>query len=119
MDNIKENTIAEYIERYRNTESMTSYRMAKSILKMISNDIKISDYEKAFDRVEDLPYYYLGQEVKTPYGRGIIIGLKMPSNGLYLSPKQSMCHVWYSTEKSSPWVQFEFTLDQIEKFQNE
>ena len=61
---------------------------------------KLSDYEAALKLVSSLPKFYLGQEVETKDGIGIIVSLYMGYNGLYLSPESSRAVVWYSTEKA-------------------
>jgi hypothetical protein len=74
-----------------------------------------TSYLAALDRVNDeLPIFHLGQEVDTEYGRGIIISIAMPHNGLYLSPEQANAVVWYSTEGATQgWVNHEFRLTDL------
>jgi hypothetical protein len=72
-----------------------------------------TDYEKAIDAVSNLPHFYLGQEVETEHGIGIIVELNMEYNGLYLSPERSKCVVWFSTETATPWVNREYRLLEI------
>ena len=73
------------------------------------------DYKKAVQSLKDLPRYYIGEEVSTEYGNGILVSISMPSNGLYLSPKQTKCVVWYSTQKSTRFVQVELSINDIHK----
>lgn len=76
----------------------------------------ISDYANGLNAVKDMPKFYLGQEVKTKYGNGIIFNLSFPTNGLYISPFQATCAVWYSTSRAASetdWVTHEFKLSEI------
>lgn len=74
----------------------------------------MNDYEKALERMKELPNFKLGDEVSTPIGKGIIVSLEMPSNGLYLSPERATAVVWFSTEGSTNgWVQKEFELNEL------
>lgn len=75
----------------------------------------MTDYDKALKAVEGLSHFMLGQEVMTPIGKGIIVSLEMPSNGLYLSPQKATAVVWFSTQTSqNGWVQKEFPLSELE-----
>lgn len=79
-----------------------------------------SDYQKAKeDLKENLPSFSLGEEVKTKEGIGVIVSLRMPHNGLYLSPESAMAVVWFSTQKavneSLNWVSSEMYLHEIQK----
>jgi hypothetical protein len=49
----------------------------------------MTDYKKAIEIVKNIPKFYLGQEVLTKFGKGIIIELNMPANGLYITPEQA------------------------------
>jgi hypothetical protein len=76
----------------------------------------MNDYEKALERMKELPNFKLGEEVSTPIGKGIIVSLEMPSNGLYLSPERATAVVWFSTETTpNGWVQKEFALNELYK----
>lgn len=75
----------------------------------------MNDYEKALDAVKYMPRLYLGQEVKTPIGKGIIVKINMHFNGLYISPQTSTAVVWFSTmEAKDGWVNKEFRLSELE-----
>lgn len=79
----------------------------------------MDDYTKNLKRVSDYPKFYLGQEVDTPNGKGIIINLSTPSNGLYISPERSTAIVWYGVRVDpfkSPMVQEEYSLQDLYKF---
>jgi len=71
------------------------------------------DYVSAKKDIEDLPKFYLGQEVHTADGIGIIVSLSMPHNGLYPSPEKSDVVVWFSTDRAKPWVSKEYKLREI------
>jgi len=78
---------------------------------------KESDYQKGLNAVKPLPTFYLGQEVETKDGKGIIVRLSMEFNGLYLSPERSEAVVWYSTSKAFDegitWVSFTYRLSEL------
>jgi len=78
---------------------------------------KPSDYENAKKITSELPKIYLGQEISTPLGLGLVINIKMPSNGLYLSPEKAECLVWFGTDNSkSGWVQYSYSLKELEGY---
>lgn len=83
---------------------------------------KKSDYESALERVSSLPKFYLGQEVETKDGRGIIVSLNMFHNGLYLSPESNSAVVWFSTQKAvskgSKWVNAVYLLSELKAVEN-
>jgi len=73
-------------------------------------------YKIALKAITEIESFALGEEVVTPIGRGIIISLTMPANGLYLSPERADVIVWFSTaESTNGWVQHEFYLRDISK----
>ena len=79
----------------------------------------LSDYQKALHIVSVMPRFYLGQEVQTKDGKGIIVDLKMQWNGLYIEPNTSEVVVWYSTETAANrteggnWVSFTYKLTEL------
>jgi len=77
-------------------------------------EIKLSDYQKELIHVKDIPKIYLGQEVKTEIGKGIVVKIEMSFNGLYLSPEQAMCVVWFSTSSTkNGWVSKSFRISEV------
>ena len=80
---------------------------------------KLSDYQRALDSVKDIPQFYLGQEVHTKDGTGIIVKLEMEYNGLYIVPDSSKIVVWYSTESAvdrvdgGRWIAYNYTLTEL------
>lgn len=80
---------------------------------------KLSDYQKALHIASAMPRFYLGQEVQTKDGKGIIVDLKMQWNGLYIEPDTSEAVVWYSTESAANrteggnWVSFTYKLTEL------
>jgi len=73
-----------------------------------------TDYEYALDSVKNIPKIYLGQEVKTPIGKGIVVNIYMSHNGLYLSPDRSKVVVWFSTSCSKGgFVNREFNISEL------
>lgn len=80
---------------------------------------KLSDYQKALHIASVMPRFYLGQEVQTKDGKGIIVDLKMQWNGLYIEPNTSEAVVWHSTESAANrteggnWVSFTYKLTEL------
>ena len=64
-----------------------------------------------------MPRFFIGQEVKTEHGIGIIVAIEMPHNGLYLQPERAEAVVWYSTERAFKegikWVSFTYKLTEL------
>lgn len=83
------------------------------------NTEKLSDYQKALSIASVMPRFYLGQEVQTKDGKGIIVDLKMQWNGLYIEPNTSEAVVWCSTESAANrteggnWVSFTYKLTEL------
>lgn len=78
----------------------------------------MTDYQKALDRIKTIPKIYLGQEVDTPVGRGIVVSMQMEFNGLYLSPERSTAILWFSTsEARGGWVSKQFNLSELKILQ--
>jgi hypothetical protein len=76
-----------------------------------------TDYGKAKIRVSSLPKITLGQEINTPLGKGIVISLSMPSNGLYLSPEKAEVTVWFSTMQfQHGWVQYSYSYNDLKDY---
>ena len=74
----------------------------------------MNDYERAKNSVSTLTKFYLGQEVETEFGVGIIVNLEMSFNGLYVSPESSKVTVWFSTEGAKEgWVSHNFSIYKI------
>jgi len=77
----------------------------------------MNDYESNLNNVSKLPKFYLGQEVDSPNGKGIITNLDMSSNGLYLSPERSTAVVWHGCDSSkTSMVQEQYSLEDLNKF---
>jgi hypothetical protein len=73
-----------------------------------------TDYEKALHIAVGIPRFFLGQEVKTSDGTGIIVKMQMDYNGLYISPEKSYAVVWYGTSKrESRWVNARYKLTDL------
>lgn len=85
----------------------------------MDNKVKLSDYQNAVLLTNNIPRFYLGQEVTTKDGKGIIVELKMDWNGLYIQPNTSEAVVWYSTESAvhrtegGRWITFTYYLTDI------
>ncbi len=75
---------------------------------------RLSDYEKALQLTKTMPQFYLGQEVQTKDGTGIIVSSEMRWNGLYIEPNTSLAVVWYSTNTpANNWVSSTYKLTEI------
>lgn len=56
------------------------------------------------------------QKVKTPDGKGILINIETPFNGLSISYEQAKCTVWYGMDSNQNGkVSWEYPLKEIEK----
>lgn len=72
--------------------------------------------EQNIEKAKLIPKYFLGQQVTTTEGRGIIVGLSMPTNGLYISPERAQVTVWYGCGNDSQrWVQLTYSISELEK----
>jgi len=108
--------IAYLQEKVKNTDESKAFRNLKEVPPALDdpNLEHKTDYEIAKRCVSILPGISLGQEINTPIGKGIVIKLSMPSNGLYLSPEQAEVVVWYSTMGSkSGWVQSSYNYPEL------
>ncbi len=79
------------------------------------------DYSKAIEILSEYNFskYGYGTEVNTEFGKGIIVSIIMPANGLYISPERTKYHVWYGTAKasfSSRWITKEFSFEELEQY---
>jgi hypothetical protein len=90
----------------------------------IDKDAKngLSDYDYSLVQVSNMPRFFIGQEVKTKHGIGIIVAIEMPHNGLYLQPECAEAVVWYSTQRAFEqqirWVSFTYKLSDLSPIEN-
>jgi hypothetical protein len=61
------------------------------------------------------------QEVNTEDGRGILVSIETPHNGLYVEFDRAKATVWYGTDKSvftnfSRWISKEYSLRDLEEW---
>jgi hypothetical protein len=73
--------------------------------------------KKQIELAAKIPPFKLGELVETPDGKGIIVALSMPYNGLYLSFKNAKAVVWYSTSEadlSNNKVNWEYDLTELQ-----
>lgn len=56
------------------------------------------DYQVALEHANKVPLFYIGQEVKTPIGIGIIVMLQIPYNGLHIMTDKATAVVWFGVE---------------------
>ena len=74
----------------------------------------MTDYQKALESVKNLPHIYIGQEVSTPIGKGIVVSIEMDYNGLNLNPYRTMVTVWYGTERDTcGWLKKTFNISDV------
>lgn len=60
------------------------------------------------------------QEVNTEDGRGILVSIITPANGLYIEYNRARATVWYGTDKSvydgDRWISKEYSLSDLEEW---
>ena len=69
----------------------------------------------------------LYQEVNTKDGRGLLISVETPFNGLYVEYDRAKAVVWYSTEKAvydssgygGKWISREYSFKDLEEWNKE
>jgi len=76
----------------------------------------MNDYNDAIKKLINFSKYYLGQEVNTDIGKGIIVELTMPRNGLYISPEKTSIVVWFGTAKDNGWVNKLYSIQELDKY---
>ena len=63
------------------------------------------------------------QEVNTQDGRGILVNIETPYNGLYVEYDRAKAIVWYGTDKSvynsTRWISRECSLRDLEEWNKE
>lgn len=63
------------------------------------------------------------EEVNTEDGRGILVSINTPFNGLYVEFDKAQGVVWYGTDKSiyngDRWISKEYSLKDLEKWNSE
>jgi hypothetical protein len=80
----------------------------------MNTEKELTDYEKALHIVKGMPRFFLGQEVETKDGKGLIVKLEMEWNGLYVSPERSKAVVWFSTRNdNTKWVNASYKLSDL------
>lgn len=73
-------------------------------------------FENNLEKVKTMPQYYLGQQVTTKEGRGIIVKLEMPTNGLYIEPERTQITVWYGCGNDSEhWAQLTYSIIDLQE----
>ena len=60
------------------------------------------------------------QEVNTEDGRGLLVSIDTPHNGLYVEFDRAKATVWYGTDKSvyngARWISKEYSLSDLEEW---
>jgi hypothetical protein len=67
------------------------------------------------------------QEVNTEDGRGILVSIETPHNGLYVEFDRAKATIWYGTENvvygksvgGGRWISREYSLKDLEKWNSE
>lgn len=63
------------------------------------------------------------QEVNTEDGRGILVSVNTPFDGIYVDFDRARATVWYGTDKSvyngCRWISREYSLSDLEKWNSE
>ena len=63
------------------------------------------------------------QEVNTEDGRGILVSIETPHNGLYVEFSRAQATVWYGTDKSvyngARWISKQYSLKDLEEWNKE
>lgn len=63
------------------------------------------------------------QEVNTEDGRGLLVSVNTPFNGLYVEFERAKATVWYGTDKSvyngARWISKEYYLKDLENWNSE
>jgi hypothetical protein len=73
-------------------------------------------FEQNCEKAKTIPQYFLGQQITTKEGRGIIVKLEMPTNGLYIEPERTQITVWYGCGNDSErWVQLTYSITELQK----
>lgn len=83
---------------------------------MSKETIYSEEYRRGLEITKVMPRFYIGQEVETDKGKGIIVGLNMPYNGLYISTEQAKAIVWFSMDTfPREWVTCSYSLSELNK----
>jgi hypothetical protein len=87
----------------------------------MEHETKLSDYTRSLRQTAVMPRFFIGQEVKTEHGIGILVAIEMPHNGLCLQPEKAEAVVWYSKERAveEKWVSFTYELSELSAVENE
>jgi len=78
------------------------------------------NYKQQLEQVTKRPLFYLGQQVKTEDGIGIIVNLEYPFNGLYISFERGTCVVWFGMgcgDIGNPWVSRSYNLIDLSEYE--
>jgi hypothetical protein len=59
------------------------------------------------------------QEVNTEDGRGILVSIETPHNGLYVEFDRSRATVWYGIYNGARWISREYSLKDLEEWNKE
>ena len=79
----------------------------------------MTDYEKSLENCKTIPKFYLGEEVETPIGYGIIVNLILQHNGLFIDSGYPIVVVWFSVADSKDgFVNRSFNISEITKRQD-
>lgn len=94
-------------------KSISKEQLEKFISNFGGEEVKEEhpQYQKALESVSTLPKYYIGQQIVTKYGIGIITKIEIPTSGLFVYPENTEISVWYGP---GPIVRSTFLLKDLE-----
>lgn len=73
-----------------------------------------TNYEKALNISRDIPRFYIGQEVQTKNGRGIIVKIEMEWNGFYIFPDKIKATIWFGgASNRAKWISDSYNLEDL------
>lgn len=80
------------------TKSEIEYAKLKNKKITYLKKMPSSNYTNSVLNIKKYPKFYIGQEVNSPFGHGIIVELKMPFDDLLVSPESTIATIWYGSE---------------------
>jgi hypothetical protein len=63
-------------------------------------------------RLVELSAHYL-RKVSTAEGVGILVGINIPSNGLYSEPARTVITVWFGFQTGNKWISKEYHFTEV------
>lgn len=73
-----------------------------------------TNYEKSLNISRDIPRFYIGQEVQTKNGKGIIVKIEMEWNSFQISPEKIKAQIWFGEgSKRAKWISDSYNLEDL------